>query len=354
MKRRRTRYLADSIFDKCARFIIKARRERRYLRKLAQEESQGALEGTQGQTSPLPAQAKQVEVQAPSVSEAAAQSAETREGVAVPEAQIPEPAALETTQNKSEDDTRIVNEVVEREFNRWGGAILQVEKVLQNKIPYTDLDPGAKEILANLLRAKERDLLRWNETRINQIRRARQKLETGGQLTNEEQEALADFNAVRGVLKMALLRKFERIKNRDFGETMDLINKIKAIASNAPIELTEEDFRDIKAAIRDLEGKAPQEWIQRAPVEGAAAPISPEEKKNLFTLFSNMSPLAKLAVFSGVPLMLVGLLQAASGKEGTLTTGIGAVLFALGVTGPEKLFGGSKTASRYFRSCLSF
>jgi hypothetical protein len=133
---------------------------------------------------------------------------------------------------------------------------------------------------------------------------------------------------------------------------MDLINKIKAIASNEPIELTEEDFRDIKAAIKDLEGATPQEWIQKTPLEGAVAPISPEEKKNLFTLFSNMSPLAKLAVFSGVPLMLVGLLQAASGKGGALTTGIGAVLFALGVTGPEKLFGGSKTASHYFRSRL--
>jgi hypothetical protein len=338
MKSRRPRYLASSIFDKCARFIIKARRERRYLRKLAQEalnppspsyssyeeEIQRVPGDTQGQTPPAPAQANQVETQAPSV------------------------------QERSEEDTKIINEAIERELNTWGGAISQVEKVLQNRIPYTDLDPGAKEILANLLRAKERDLLRWNENRINQIRRARQKLETGGQLTNEEQEALADFNAVRGVLKMALLRKFERIKNRDFGETMDLINKIKAIASNAPIELTEEDFRDIKVAIKDLEGKAPQEWIQRVSVEEAAAPISPEEKKNLFTLFSNMSPLAKLAVFSGVPLMLVGLLQAASGKEGALTTGIGAVLFALGVTGPEKLFGGSKTASRYFRSRLSF
>ena len=354
MKRRRIRYLDPIIFDKCAGFIIKARRGRRYFQKLAQGEIQGTPENTQGQTSPLPAQANQVEVQAPSVSEAAAQSAETREGVAVPEAQIPEPAALETTQNKSEDDTRIINEVVEREFNRWSGAILQVEKVLQNKIPYTELDPEAKELLANLLRVKKRDLLRWNETRINQIKRARQKFETGEQLTKEEQEALADFNAARSILKMALLRKFERIKNRNFGEAMDLISKIKAIASNEPIELTEEDFRDIKAAIKDLEGTTPQEWIQKTPLEEAVAPISPEEKKNLFTLFSNMSPLAKLAVFSGVPLMLVGLLQAASGKDAALATGLGAILFALGVAGPEKLFGGSKTASRYFRPRLAF
>jgi len=322
MKRRRIRYLSPSVFDKCARFIIKARRERRYFQKLAQGEMQGALGGTQGQTSSSSALASQGGMQAPSI------------------------------QNKSEEDTRIINEAIERELNTWSGAISQVEKVLQNKMSYTNLDPEAKEIWADLERVKRRDLLRWNETRINQIRGALQKAEAGGTLTKEEREALADFDAVRSVLKMALLRKFERIKNRDFGETKDLINKIKAIASNEPIELTEEDFRDIKAAIKDLEGKTPQEWIQKTPVEEAEAPISPEEKKNLFTLFSNMSPLAKLAVFSGVPLMLVGLLQAASGRGGALTTGLGAVLFALGVTGPEKLFGSSKTASRYFRSHL--
>jgi hypothetical protein len=322
MKRRRTRYLSPGVFDKCARFIIKARRERRYFQKLAQGEMQGALGGTQGQTSPLPAQANQVGVQAPSV------------------------------QNKSEEDTRIINEVVGREFNRWSGAISQVEKALQGEISYTDIGSEAKEILEDLERVKRHDLLRWNEARINQIKMALQKVGRREALTEEEEEALDDFDAVRSVLKMALLRKFERTRSQNPEGATDLIKRIAAIVSNEPIELTEEDFRDIKAAISDLWGETPQEWIQKPPVKEAEAPTSPEEKKDLFTLFSNMSPLAKLAVFSGVPLMLAGLIQVVSGRGGTLATGLGAILFALGVVGPEKLFGSSKTASRYFRSHL--
>jgi hypothetical protein len=146
---------------------------------------------------------------------------------------------------------------------------------------------------------------------------------------------------------MALLRKFERTRSQNPEGATDLIKRIAAIVSNEPIELTEEDFRDIKTAISDLEGKTPQEWVQKTPVEEVAAPITPEEKKNLFTLFSNMSPLAKLAVFSGVPLMLAGLIQAVSGRGGTLATGLGAILFALGVAGPEELVGSLKRISLF-------
>jgi hypothetical protein len=317
MKRRRTRYLDSIIFDKYARFITKARKGKRYLQKLAQGERQGALGGTQGQTSSSSARANQGGMQAPSV------------------------------QNKSEDDMRIINEVVEEEFNRWSGVILQVERALRGEISYTKIDPGAKKIWEDLERVKRHDLLRWNEARINQIKMALQKVGRREALTEEEKEALADFDAVRSVLKMALLRKFGRIRDQNPGGSTDLIKRIAAIVSNEPIELTEEDFRDIKAAISDLWGETPQEWIQKPPVEESEAPTSPEEKKNLFTLFSNMSPLAKLAVFSGVPLMLAGLIQAVSGRGGTLATGLGAILFALGVAGPEELVGSLKNMSLF-------
>jgi uncharacterized protein YerC len=311
MKRRRTRYLSPGVFDKCARFIIKARRERRYFQKLAQGEGQGALGNTQGQTSSSSALASQEGVQAPS------------------------------------DDMGVINEIVEKEFNRWSGAISQVEKALRGEIEYTDISSEAGKILADLERVKRHDLLRWNEARINQIKMALQKVGRREALTEEEKEALADFDAVRSVLKLALLRKFGRTRSQNPEGSTDLIKRIAAIVSNEPIELTEEDFRDIKVAINDLWGQTPQEWIQKPSVEEAEAPSSPEEKKDLFTLFSNMSPLAKLAVFSGVPLMLVGLIQAASGKNATLATGIGAILFALGIAGPEELVDSLKKMSLF-------
>jgi len=298
---KRFRFLNSVIFEKCARITIKAKRSRRF------KNSWSHLKKC-GHRSKL----------------AAAEN---------PDFEQPEFSFEDITKE------------VQRVQMEMTPAINEVEDFIQQRRRFEEIThPKAKEIISSLHRVKSSNLTQWNDRKVNALKDLIAQISSGQksveQLTPDERQLYDDWKALHNVLQFSLVRKLAR--SRDFGKAADTAKKLFAIAKDQPVELTEEDFVDIKSALPDIRGELPIAWSEQPTGETQTTTVTPEEKQTLYTVFSSMSPLSKLAVFAGVPLTIAGLLQAASTGGGTLLTGTGALLLALGVIGVENIFGSKK------------